>query len=119
MSAFRVAWPLIADILGSAALVPTTIRLWGKQPRLSIVQCGCLPYFWNHRTEAGLKYAVASFQQAIEADPTYALAYSGLADADTTLGYGSYLAPEAPPYPILSGMSRPRWAALHHSGALR
>jgi tetratricopeptide (TPR) repeat protein len=30
----------------------------------------------------------------IEADPTYALAYSGLADAYTTLGYGSYLAPE-------------------------
>jgi tetratricopeptide (TPR) repeat protein len=51
-------------------------------------------YFWNHRTEAGLKHAVASFQQASEADPTYALAYSRLADAYTTLGYGSYLAPE-------------------------
>jgi tetratricopeptide (TPR) repeat protein len=33
------------------------------------------------------------FQQAIETDPTYALAYAGLADAYTTLGYSSYLAP--------------------------
>lgn len=51
-------------------------------------------YFWNQRTEEGLKQALAYFQEAIETDPTYALAYSGLADAYTTLGYGSYLAPE-------------------------
>ena len=74
--------------------------------------------FWNQRTEEGLKQALGYFQQAIETDSTYALAYAGPADAYTTLGYGSYLAPEAPPCPILSGMSRPRWAALHHSGAL-
>jgi tetratricopeptide (TPR) repeat protein len=51
-------------------------------------------YFWNQRTQEGLKQALAYFQEAIETDPTYALAYSGLADAYTTLGYGSYLAPE-------------------------
>ena len=50
-------------------------------------------YFWNQRTEEGLKHALTYFQQAIETDPTYALAYAGLADAYTTLGYGSYLAP--------------------------
>jgi TolB-like protein len=51
-------------------------------------------YFWNQRTEEGLKQALKYFQQAIETDPTYALAYSGLADVYTPLGYGSYLAPE-------------------------
>jgi len=37
-------------------------------------------YFWNKRTEAGLKTAVEYFQRAIKIDPNYALAYSGLAD---------------------------------------
>lgn len=50
-------------------------------------------HFWNQRTEEALKHALEYFQQAIEIDPTYALAYAGLADANTTLGYGSYLAP--------------------------
>jgi non-specific serine/threonine protein kinase len=38
-------------------------------------------YYWNKRTaESGAK-AIEYFQQAIELDPTYALAYSGLSDA--------------------------------------
>ncbi len=51
-------------------------------------------YHWNQRTEAGLKKAVEYFRQAIEIDPTYAAAYSGLADSLTGLGYSSYLAPK-------------------------
>ena len=41
-------------------------------------------YYWNKRTNADLKTAVSYFNQAIDKDPGYALAYSGLADA-----YGS------------------------------
>ena len=37
-------------------------------------------YFWNRRTEEGMKEAINYFQQAIALDPSYALAYSGLAD---------------------------------------
>ena len=37
-------------------------------------------YFWNRRTEENIKKALGYFQQAIEQDPTYALAYAGLAD---------------------------------------
>ena len=44
-------------------------------------------YFWNKRTEENLQRAVEYFQQAIEKDPAYALAYSGLADAYFYLGY--------------------------------
>jgi adenylate cyclase len=37
-------------------------------------------HFWNLRTEANIKKALEYFQQAIEKDPSYALAYTGLAD---------------------------------------
>ena len=50
-------------------------------------------YHWNQRTETGLKKATEYFVQALERDSTYARAYSGLADAYTTLGYLSHLAP--------------------------
>lgn len=36
-------------------------------------------FFWNKRTGDGLKQAAGYFNQAIEKDPGYALAYSGLA----------------------------------------
>jgi tetratricopeptide (TPR) repeat protein len=52
-------------------------------------------YYWNKRTAEGLKKAIEQFQQAIEKDPSYALAYAGLADAYTTLpGYSSTPASE-------------------------
>ncbi len=38
-------------------------------------------FWWNKRNEDGFKKAAEYFQQAIEKDPNYALAYAGLADA--------------------------------------
>ena len=38
-------------------------------------------YFWNKRDEAGLRNGIKFFKEAEEKDPTYALAYSGLADS--------------------------------------
>ena len=38
-------------------------------------------YFWNKRTTRNLQKAINYFQQAIDLDPNYALAYAGLADA--------------------------------------
>jgi len=37
-------------------------------------------YYWNRRTAGGLKRALEQFQQAVDKDPAYALAYTGLAD---------------------------------------
>ena len=37
-------------------------------------------FYWNKRTPTDFQKAIAFFQQAIERDPNYALAYSGLAD---------------------------------------
>jgi tetratricopeptide (TPR) repeat protein len=47
-------------------------------------------YFWNKRTAEGLKVALAYFNQAIEEDPKYAQAYSGLADTYALLGDWQY-----------------------------
>ena len=47
-------------------------------------------YFWNKRTADGLKSARAYFDQAIEEDPKYAQAYSGLADTYALLGDWQY-----------------------------
>jgi len=38
-------------------------------------------FFWNKRTIDGIKKSIEHFDQAIEKDPAYALAYAGLADA--------------------------------------
>jgi TolB-like protein/DNA-binding winged helix-turn-helix (wHTH) protein/Flp pilus assembly protein TadD len=47
-------------------------------------------YFWNKRTADGLKVGLAYFKQAIEEDPKYAQAYSGLADTYALLGDWQY-----------------------------
>jgi TolB-like protein/DNA-binding winged helix-turn-helix (wHTH) protein/Flp pilus assembly protein TadD len=47
-------------------------------------------YFWNKRTAEGLKVAVTYFNQAIEDDPKYAQAYSGLSDSYSLLGDWQY-----------------------------
>jgi Tfp pilus assembly protein PilF len=38
-------------------------------------------YFWNKRDEEGFRNGIGYFKQAEEKDPSYALAYSGLADS--------------------------------------
>ncbi len=51
-------------------------------------------HFWNKRTEEALKKSLEYFNRAIEADPTYAMAYVGLADAYVILGNWSMLPPD-------------------------
>jgi len=46
-------------------------------------------YYWNKRTRDGYKKATEQFEQAIEKDPSYALAYAGIADCYNVLSsYG-------------------------------
>lgn len=55
-------------------------------------------YQWNKRTSDGLRRAIAYFEKAIEREPTYALAYAGLADSYSLLPvYGRTPATEAYP----------------------
>jgi TolB-like protein/Tfp pilus assembly protein PilF len=57
-------------------------------------------YFWNKRTEQGLRTAITYFKEATAKDPNYAQAYSGLADSYALLGdweYGALTPNEAFP----------------------
>ena len=47
-------------------------------------------FFWNKRTEEGLRKAIEYFNLATEKDPNYARAYSGLADAYALSGDWEY-----------------------------
>lgn len=51
-------------------------------------------YFWNRRYEGGLKRGLEYFQQAIQKDPTYALAYAGIAGCYISLGWFDWLHPK-------------------------
>ena len=51
-------------------------------------------YHWNKRTDEGFKQATNFFQEAIVKDPTYALAYTGLADCYTLRSDYGFLAPK-------------------------
>lgn len=44
-------------------------------------------YYWNKRTEEGATKAIEYYSEAIRKDPSYALAYTGLADAYCSLGF--------------------------------
>lgn len=48
-------------------------------------------WHWSRFTEEEMKRGMECYRQAIELDPNYALAYTGLADAYATLHYNGYL----------------------------
>jgi serine/threonine protein kinase/tetratricopeptide (TPR) repeat protein len=50
-------------------------------------------YFWNKRTEKGLKKGIEYFKRAIKLDPEYAVAYTGLADSYNLLSAYSIASP--------------------------
>jgi DNA-binding winged helix-turn-helix (wHTH) protein/Tfp pilus assembly protein PilF len=50
-------------------------------------------YYWNKRTRDGIRRGIEHFEQAIEQDPLYALAYAGLADCYSLLSMHGVLQP--------------------------
>jgi len=62
-------------------------------------------YYFNQRTQDALNRSVAYFQQAIAKDPSYALAYCGLADSYALLGFRGG-------FPSKDALSRAKAAAL-------
>ena len=67
------------------ALRRTLVRGGGVKPSTASLEAHDLylkgRFFWNKRTVEAFRTAADYFQQAIVADPLYALAYTGLADA--------------------------------------
>ncbi len=62
-------------------------------------------YYFNQRTADALNKSIAYFQQATSRDPSYALAYSGLADTYALLGFRGR-------FPSKDALSRAKAAAL-------
>ncbi len=50
-------------------------------------------YHWNKRTEDGLRRGVQFFREAIESDPSFAMAYAGMADCFITMATNIPLPP--------------------------
>jgi tetratricopeptide (TPR) repeat protein len=50
-------------------------------------------YFWNQRSVEGMRKAMRCFELAIQDDPSFALAYSGLADCLTLLSFYEIASP--------------------------
>jgi eukaryotic-like serine/threonine-protein kinase len=51
-------------------------------------------HHWNRWTEEGFYKAIDYFQQAVDKDSSYALAYTGLAESYVLLGWNSYVRPK-------------------------
>ncbi len=51
-------------------------------------------FHWNKRTEEGVKKGIEYFEQSIQKDPGYALAYDGLADSRLPQAWYGYLEPQ-------------------------
>jgi adenylate cyclase len=73
----RVAGTLQAKLTGSAEHVLASRPTENEEAHQFYLRGR---YFWNRRTYDNLKLAINYFQKAIEKDPSYALAYAGLAD---------------------------------------
>jgi serine/threonine protein kinase/Tfp pilus assembly protein PilF len=50
-------------------------------------------YFWNKRTEEGLRRGIEYFRRAIDVDPDYAVAYVGIAHSYAVLGFHAIAPP--------------------------
>jgi tetratricopeptide (TPR) repeat protein len=74
-------------------------------------------FYWTKRTEEGMKKSLDYFQQAIEKDPTFALAYSGLAEAYCLLGTQDAAGAMAPDDAMPKAMAAAR-KALEIDGSL-
>jgi TolB-like protein/Tfp pilus assembly protein PilF len=51
-------------------------------------------FHWNKRTAEDVTEAIAHFRKALEKDPLYAIAYTGLGDAYNILGYYGVVSPD-------------------------
>ena len=74
---------VIANEVNAKVTPQEQARLSGKRPIDPDAYQAYLQgrYYWNKRTEEDIRKAIGYFQQAINKDPNYALAYAGLADS--------------------------------------
>ncbi|MGQ0650444.1 MAG: protein kinase domain-containing protein [Gemmatimonadaceae bacterium] len=84
----------VRDALG-APVAPTPARMHPAGSVTAYDQYLLGRYCWNKRTTASLREGMTFFQRAIDADPTYAPAYAGLADSHALLASSGATPPTA------------------------
>jgi serine/threonine protein kinase/tetratricopeptide (TPR) repeat protein len=89
---FEIQSDLAENIVGAlkAKLSPEEKHGFEKKPTEDIEAYNMYlkgRYFWHLRTAEGFQKSLEYFQKAIEKDPTFAQAYSGIADYFNLLGY--------------------------------
>ena len=50
-------------------------------------------YYWNQRTDEGLKKAINYFEKALAVDPNFTLAYTGISDSYAQLAWFEFMSP--------------------------
>ncbi len=92
----------LQDSISQQVAEGLTLRLTAAQ-RTLLTRKG--RFFWNKRTRDGFQRGLAFFREAVEQDPTYARAYTGVADSYIGLTYYEY-------EPSHEAMPRAKAAAL-------
>lgn len=83
-AAEQIVQCLWLKLFSSSSAVPAARYNERPEPREAYLRGR---YFWNQRSEAGLRKAIHCFETAIQEDPEFALPYSGLADSLTLLSF--------------------------------
>jgi DNA-binding winged helix-turn-helix (wHTH) protein/tetratricopeptide (TPR) repeat protein len=69
-------------------------------------------YFWAKRTSAAIHSAIECFKEALEFDRSYALAHTGLADAQIALGLPTAVEGAVPPHETMPKARKAAQAAI-------
>lgn len=87
----------VQDSISTQVAQALTLKLTGEEQRLlakrytenveAFKSYSLGRYFWNKRSEEALAKSIDYFNEAIAIDPAYALAYAGLADAHSVIGF--------------------------------
>src|SRR5256885_16894870 len=62
---------------------------------MALFTASVVRFYWNKRTTDAVNKAMGYFQQAIDRDPNYALAYAGLADCYYAAFFNNFTIPQA------------------------
>lgn len=91
----EVTQHIVATITGALKLAPMKAHEKIRPPRnLEAYDVYLLGrHEWNKRSEAGMRKALELFERAIELDPEYAPAYSGISDASALLASWNFALP--------------------------
>ena len=94
----------IQDEIAHAIVDTLKVKLFGREDQLIVKPGTRNPeayelylkgrYFWSKRTRDGFRKGIEYFERAINTDENYALAYAGLADSYSLLGWYRYQSAE-------------------------